>query len=649
MRRVRKGICCFAAAALLLSLCACGKNRGEETKMTGEDPAGSVTAETQPAETKPVQNMPAETTKEETLPPEEIKPETTEALQPPEETTADPEEEAKRAAEEAAKKAKELQSPPKLSIRCDGGSCQTGNIGYSWCWPRGDGVQGMTIACGPHPLQVNFEKKGERIIPVPEGALLQLDFAGENPPDEVRIVCWYSQYQSSGDVSEFITKGIAVELSSDGSFAAPTDASYVFSVKAEWKEKGEETANSVSGNAEYVFMTVPAKEPVDVFKELDLRGSLLQFGYFDGKEGERRFFNKERLDILEELSRVKAYPAEDFTADKMTYPVYSLAGGGGFGAGRYLWTNGYLVSWGGKAYYYHYDFSALMEREADVPGAKIGSPAELELGYLLVRNENGWIPERMQKAEKAERPENVSLSVKSWDADQPEVELTLKNKGAGSWGYGEDYWLEAYVRGSWYVVPVSQWTGLAFTAVGYPLDPYGEAAVSCSLTPFLPLPAGQYRIGKSIHSEIEPGETRRFCQIYAEITLDSAVERFYGEAPVDPDALRREYPQYFEWETGKGLEVYVWPGETSWSYRCVILPGTNREKTLSEVNSYPSLNLSQAKAVLSSYETPYVFVYFIGNYWADNASLSEEYWRNAAEEITGRLGYETAVMPNWGQ
>lgn len=245
--RVRKWICPVAAAILLLSLCACGKNRGKETNMTGEDPVGSVTekaaAKSLPAETKPVQNTAAETGRI------------------PEETTVDPVEEARRAAaEEAAKLAHEVQSPPKLSIRCNGESYLTGNIGYTWCWPRGDGTQGMVTACGPHPLQVNFETDENRIIPVPEGAVLQLDFAGENPPDEVRILCWDSQYQSSGDVSEYITMGIAVELSSDGSFAAPTDTSYVFSVRAEWKERVKDPANSAFGESEYVFMTVPAKD-----------------------------------------------------------------------------------------------------------------------------------------------------------------------------------------------------------------------------------------------------------------------------------------------------------------------------------------------------------------------------------------------------
>ena len=102
---------------------------------------------------------------------------------------------------------------------------------------------------------------------------------------------------------------------------------------------------------------------------------------------------------------------------------------------------------------------------------------------------------------------------------------------------------------------------------------------------------------------------RQDCRIEAEFTL-SAWDEAAEEA-----ALKEEYPQYFGLETGKGLEVYIWTGSWLWDFRCVILPGTNREKTRSEVLAMPSLDIAQARAVLDSYGLPpeNVFVCLIGN------------------------------------
>ena len=84
------------------------------------------------------------------------------------------------------------------------------------------------------------------------------------------------------------------------------------------KNKTEEKGMSLTG-------AFAAGTEKDVWKDASPETSLLGFGWFDGGEGRFGFYDQSRLAILEELKRVPAVPASDFTAEKMTYPVYRFS------------------------------------------------------------------------------------------------------------------------------------------------------------------------------------------------------------------------------------------------------------------------------------------------------------------------------------
>ena len=71
----------------------------------------------------------------------------------------------------------------------------------------------------------------------------------------------------------------------------------------------------------------------------------------------------------------------------------------------------------------------------------------------------------------------------------------------------------------------------------------------------------------------------------------------------DLEELRQKFPEYFDLRTSKGLEVYVWQIAED-SYRCGVLPGTNREKTSEEMWKLwtNSAAPEEMKAILASYE-----------------------------------------------
>ena len=66
--------------------------------------------------------------------------------------------------------------------------------------------------------------------------------------------------------------------------------------------------------------------------------------------------------------------------------------------------------------------------------------------------------------------------------------------------------------------------------------------------------------------------------------------------------LSKQFPEYYDLETMKGLEVYLWQ-ETDGNYSCGVLSGTNRGKTFEEINNLTrnGATVEQMKDILSSY------------------------------------------------
>ena len=67
--------------------------------------------------------------------------------------------------------------------------------------------------------------------------------------------------------------------------------------------------------------------------------------------------------------------------------------------------------------------------------------------------------------------------------------------------------------------------------------------------------------------------------------------------------LRIKYPEYYNLDTFKGIEVYVWQNEDG-EYRCGAMSGTNRGKTIEELNSWAenSASIKEMKSILASYK-----------------------------------------------
>ena len=76
-----------------------------------------------------------------------------------------------------------------------------------------------------------------------------------------------------------------------------------------------------------------------------------------------------------------------------------------------------------------------------------------------------------------------------------------------------------------------------------------------------------------------------------------------GSASNTKEELQRKFPEYYDLNTAKGLEVYVWQTAED-TYYCGVLPGTNRNKTDEEISSLTAngATVEEMKTILSSYD-----------------------------------------------
>ena len=67
--------------------------------------------------------------------------------------------------------------------------------------------------------------------------------------------------------------------------------------------------------------------------------------------------------------------------------------------------------------------------------------------------------------------------------------------------------------------------------------------------------------------------------------------------------LRIKYPEYYNLDIFKGIEVYVWQNEDG-EYRCGAMSGTNRGKTIEEYTALAenSASIKEMKSILASYK-----------------------------------------------
>lgn len=234
----------------------------------------------------------------------------------------------------------------------------------------------------------------------------------------------------------------------------------------------------------------------DLWDEASPETSAMFLYSFD-KDGGRAGITFDQADehaILDRLSAVKAVPVTDWTAEKVTLPVYGIEIGSKDGWGILAaWSNGYLILRDGSVYKFDFDFSALeKDYEWEQENRIIGSLSAMPCGRLLSEGPDGWVADHLSPAEELTPPKGISMVLNEQTSEK--VTVKLSNRGDTEWMYGEYFSLQVLLNDGWYNVPVLDDKNYGFTDIGIIL-PAGESREeSYSLSMYGTLPEGTYRL-----------------------------------------------------------------------------------------------------------------------------------------------------------
>ena len=257
----------------------------------------------------------------------------------------------------------------------------------------------------------------------------------------------------------------------------------------------------------------------DLWDEASPGTSAMHFYRFDeaGGYGSITFDQTDEGRILSRLSAVDATPVSDWTAEKVTLPVYGIKIGTKDGMGILAaWSNGYLILRDGSVYEYDFDFSVL---ESDYAWEYSRAPVSLSAmpcGRLLSEGTDGWIADRLFPAEELTPPEGITMAFKELTAEKITVKLTNTNET--DWMFGESFSLHVLLDDTWYRVPELDDKNYMFNSIGIIL-PAGESTEkNYSLGSYGALPEGTYRL-------VVEGTSVEFTRPYTDRSIVSITDQ----------------------------------------------------------------------------------------------------------------------------
>lgn len=198
--------------------------------------------------------------------------------------------------------------------------------------------------------------------------------------------------------------------------------------------------------------------------------------------------------------------------------------------------------------------------------------------------------------------DGVYLTVNSIDTDADGYEmfhLIWHNDTSQQITYGEMYTIEYKDGDEWKGVMKDE---IAFTAIGYLLNPYSTTAKSYTTQWFDLSKNGTYRLG----SEFSTGDGNHY---------DTWIEFEVREADTDSDGtgdssnllvsteveqLKAKFPMYFDLETMKGLELYIWQMSPN-TYWCGLLDGRNSWHSQEELWGLKPASMEEMRLIINDY------------------------------------------------
>ena len=199
--------------------------------------------------------------------------------------------------------------------------------------------------------------------------------------------------------------------------------------------------------------------------------------------------------FLKALSAAKAAPAENWSFQDLTYPIYgfSLMDQDRFER-EYAWSNGILFTWDGKKYKFDFDFDTVWTDYPFSDSWDSANFAYFPVARQFLQQGDSWNTAFLSVGREPTDKYDVDYEVISVDKDYLTVRLT--NRMDEDYFFGEYFSLQVLVGDKWYDVP--PFTAMIFRDLGYTLMPEQSKELSYWMEPYGALPAGHYRVLNSL-------------------------------------------------------------------------------------------------------------------------------------------------------
>lgn len=223
--------------------------------------------------------------------------------------------------------------------------------------------------------------------------------------------------------------------------------------------------------------------------------SSLMLYTFDGETGTRYWtYNSLEIEkILAEFAKVNAKVAEDWSHEKITFPVYGYHISDTDGNPlEIVWSNGYEITQDGIAYKCNYDFEEVLAAYEWEELGSVTSVSGMPCSDILCLGEDGWLAAFLSPAEDTKAPENISMVLTKQEDMVLTVEFT--NSGSQEWMYGEHFSIQVLLDDEWYYIPATSKYNWGFIDIGYILEAGKTREESFNRTMYGELPAGTYRL-----------------------------------------------------------------------------------------------------------------------------------------------------------
>ncbi len=227
----------------------------------------------------------------------------------------------------------------------------------------------------------------------------------------------------------------------------------------------------------------------DYLKDARPDSSVISYYLYDGNNTVRYYLGDvdAEKDILEKLSKIKAYPVADWSPSQNDLPFYAIEIGGVNGQISILFAQNMAILGDGRAYSFKCDVPGLMEGRTFWDETHTFSGIILPGEYYCANTMNGWNSDFLNQSTAV-----INDDLKVTFSSENEDSLNIKNETGSTWVYGSKYFLEVCLDGTWYYLPSKTW--MVFNDIAYIVESGKTGTLKYDLRPFGDLPQGSYRI-----------------------------------------------------------------------------------------------------------------------------------------------------------